>query len=269
MFSNLRKTIAKFIAPANSNVIVPAGTRDITYGKAPRHLLDQPSRETTTPMIGEFHVSDLTDMASAYLKDAVAQLGAWSALARAFSEFEKVVGKRVADDKQLCKLFDEFHCWNSATSDGKQMDEDAVALAADKIATVRPNKGSPETDKIIARVRGCSVVELKADREAKAAKASAVRNELLTGFCSAVWSYSTSDMNPSLPNSKVAAKALQTLEWVANNWQGEPAGIAAELLLIEDDLKRIEKAARAEEVRDERQFIDGTLTADGMMKQRA
>ena len=47
--------------------------------------------------------------------------------------------------------------------------------------------------------------------------------------------------------AKAAAKAVQTMEWIASTWQGSPSAVAAELLLIESDLKTIEYMARKEE----------------------
>ena len=146
------------------------------------------------------------------------------------------------------------------------MDEEAILIATDKIAEVKPMKGSPETDAIIARVRRMSVEDIKADREAKAAKQTAERQELILGFTQSVWSFASGDMNPSIPAAKAAGKAVQTLEWVATNWQGDPAGIAAELLLIEADLKTIERMARDSESRNDDTFIDGTLTGDGLIR---
>ena len=73
-------------------------------------------------------------------------------------------------------------------------------------------------------------------------------------------------MNPSIPSAKAAGKAVQTLEWVATNWQGDPAGISAELLLIEADLKKIERMARDAEERSDDPFEQGTLTGDGLIR---
>ena len=42
-----------------------------------------------------------------------------------------------------------------------QMDEDAVMDLATRLADVQPPKGNPSTDLIIARVRKCSVEDVK------------------------------------------------------------------------------------------------------------
>jgi len=146
------------------------------------------------------------------------------------------------------------------------MDEEAIIVAVDKMATVQPPKGNDQTDAIIARIRKMDVELLRRDREEKAAAQTQERKELIMGFCQAIWSFTSGDMNPSIQSAKVAAKGVQTLEWVATNWTGNPAGIAAELLLIERDLKVIEKMARDAEYRSNETFIDGTLTADGLAK---
>jgi len=276
MFNNLRNKIAAMIAPASSRIInngkfvvVPEGAKSLTNNDnkvAAKHL-DQISRKhDNQPLVGNFHVSHLDELASDYLKNAISNLGAWSCLARAFSEYERVVSGRAQDETKLGSLFDEFHCWNSSMLEDKQMDEEAILIATDKMATTRPVKGSKETDAIIARVRKMSVEEVKADREAKAAKQTAARKELILGFTQAVWCFTSSDLNPSIASAKAAAKAVQTLEWVANSWNGDPAGIAAELLLIERDLGMIEKMARDAEAKGDDTFVDGTLTSDGLVR---
>ena len=70
---------------------------------------------------------------------------------------------------------------------------------------------------------------------------------MLAHLAADIWIYSGEDVECYLQSSKVAAKAVQTLEWIANTWQGEPAAIASELLLIESDIKTIEAMARKEE----------------------
>ena len=72
----------------------------------------------------------------------------------------------------------------------------------------------------------------------------------------------------SLPMMKVLNKACQTLEWVGGWDAFDPAQVAAELLLIEDDIRTLEKMSkRARNNDDGSDFQDGMLTADGMMRQ--
>jgi len=266
MFNSIRKAIANAIAPSAITIDVPAGTKSLTRTDTPSHVLTQHTRATTSALVGDFHVSDLDMLASDYLKSAISNLGAWSCLARAFSEYERVVGKRAANEEKFGSLCDEFHCWNASMAENKQMDEEAILIATDKLATTKPVKGSNDTDAIIARVRKMSVEDVKADRIAKADKQTAQRKELVLGFTQAIWNYTSSEMNPAISSAKAAAKAIQTLEWVANSWNGDPTGIAAELLLIERDIKVIEKMAHNEESRGDSTFIDGTLTGDGIVR---
>lgn len=262
MFNNLRKTIANFISP--NTISVPAGTRNLGLPPAPKHMLEQ--QEHTTAYEGQFHVSHLELLGSTYLRNAIAQLGAWSCLAKAFGEYERTFGNKRATPAKFESLVEEFHCWNAAIDSSRQMSDEDIMLAADKIATVRPAKGSKDTDAIIARIRKCTVAELKKQREEAAAKQSAKRSEMLTGFLAAVGHFSGTDLDPSISNSKVAAKAIQTLEWVATKWKGAPASIAAELLLIEGDIKFLESNARKEEQTDVGTFVNGTLSSDGMVR---
>lgn len=272
MFNSIRKSIASFIAPSSINVVVPAGTKSLTtptIQQVPMHVRTQPDRAWGKEMVvGKFHVSHLELMNSSYLRDAIAQLGAWAALARTFSEFERVHNKKNADFTKYKQALNEFHAWNAATSTDKQMDEEAVILTLDRLADPVVPKGNKDTDAIIARVRKMSVEEIQAERVAQAEKKSAIRKEMLNALQAEIWKFDSDDIDPSLSSTKVAAKAVQTLEWIAKSWQGEPAGIAAELLLIEADIKVIEKLAAIDEDRNpDNRFIEGVLTADGMMNQ--
>lgn len=270
MFNSIRKTIASSIsalgnaiAPSSINIQVPVGAKSLTYPQVPQHLKDQ--QETTQSYTGQFHVSHLELLGSTYLKNAVAQLGAWSCLARAFSEYERTFGNKKATPAKFESLVEEFHCWNAAIDYSRQMSDEDIMLAANKIATVRPTKGSEDTDAIIARIRKCSVAELKAQREDAAAKQSAKRSEMLTGFLAAIGHFTGSDMDPSISNSKAAAKAIQTIEWIAKqDW--DPSFVAGECLLIEADLKFLESNARKEEETEQGTFVNGTLSSDGMVR---
>jgi len=270
MFKSIRKAVAIFLDPDHAHVLqAPAGIKDISHNPnkaAAKHIEQQTRKHDSKPLVGDFHVSHLDNLASDYLKSAISNLGAWSCLARAFAEYERVIGGRSANEEKLGTILDEFHCWNASLPEGKQMDDEAILLAVDKMATTKPPKGSNDTDAIIARVRKISIEEVKDDRQAKADKQTAQRKELVLGFTQAAWSFTSSDMNPSIQSAKAAAKAIQTLEWVANSWNGDPSGIAAELLLIERDIKLIEKMARDEESKGDDTFVQGTLTADGLIR---
>ena len=164
--------------------------------------------------------------------------------------YAKLQSRRNADPTAYEQAKEEFHCWNAATSLDKQMGEEAVIIALDKIAEVNIPQGNKETDAIIARILNKDLATVQADRVTKAAKQTAQRKDLLAALCADVWQYSGEDVNCYLSSAKVAAKAVQTLEWIASTWQGEPAQIASELLLIESDIKMIEQLARKEEEHD-------------------
>lgn len=272
MFNSIRKSIASFIAPSSINVDVPAGTKSLTtptIQQVPMHVRTQPDRAWGKEMVvGKFHVSHLELMNSSYLRDAIAQLGAWAALARTFSEFERVHDKKNADFTKYKKALNEFHAWNAATSADKQMTDEDIILTLDRLAEPVVPRSNKDTDAIIARVRKMSVEEVQAERVAQAEKKSAIRKEMLNALQAEIWKFDSDDIDPSLSSTKVAAKAVQTLEWIAHHWTGEAAGIAAELLLIEADIKVIEKLTAIDEDRNpDNRFIEGVLTADGMMNQ--
>ena len=257
MFNAIRKTIATFIAPKTVTVDATqqqlAAARSVTYTTLPQqhHLMTQADRAYVAGRVtGKFSVSDLDLLSSAYLRDSIANYAAWCALAMAFSAYERMAGKKNADATAFGKLVDEFHCWNAALPEGKQMDEEAILLAAEKLCQPRPDRSSDATDAIIARVRKITVAEVKADREAKAKAAAEKRRNLLDGFLAEVWGFTSSDMNPSISGAKAEAKAISTIEFVATSWQGDGASIAAELLLMEDDIKKLRHIAHQETLRE-------------------
>lgn len=257
MFNNLRKTIANFIAPSSINVIATqeqlAKARSVTSTILPpnHHVMTQGDRSFKQGQVaGKISVSDMDNLNSLYLRDSIVSYAAWCALAACFSEYERVTGRKNYSDAKLNTLLDEFHCWNSTLPETKQMDEQAIAEATEKLCQPRPQQGNTDTDTIIARVKGCSVEELRKDRQSRAEQQAAKRQALMDGFLGTVWSFTAGDLNPSISGAKAEAKALQTMEFIANNWSGDPANIAAELLLIEDDLKYLKKVAHMETLRE-------------------
>ena len=269
MFATLRNAIAKFISTKQTvqcNLTVEAGTKNLSTPLMPSFLVEQRASESQA-FKGEFSTSHLDLLNSQRVKEAICGLGAWSALARAFNAYNNNLDKPVVrrDEKQINSLIDEFHAWNSQAE--KQMDEDAVMELATRLADVQPPKGNPSTDLIIARVRKCSVEDIRADREKKAAIKAAIRVERIVGFVEHVWSWTVVETEYSIPMMKVINKVIQTMEWVAGWDSYDPAQTAAEILLMEDDLRTIEKLAKVKNNDHGEDFIDGVLTADGMMRQ--
>jgi hypothetical protein len=271
MFATLRNAIANMISTKKQvqcTMVLDSQAKNLTYGKMPAFLANQAPSESFAYK-GEFSTSHLDLLNSTRVKEAICSLGAWSALARAFNSYNNNLDKPVnrRDEKQINSLIDEFHAWNSLAEN--QMDEDAVMDLATRLADVQPPKGNPSTDIIIARVRKCSVDEVKKDRERKAAVKAAIRVERIVGFVQHVWSWTVVETEYSIPMMKVINKVIQTMEWVAGWDSYDPAQTAAEILLMEDDLRTIEKIAKTKNNDKGEDFIDGVLTADGMMRQSA
>lgn len=214
--------------------------------------------EEAVVLKGHINTEDITDFSSDYVRNAIATLGAWSALAKGYNEFVK--------DHRSVKVghfLNEFHAWNAVAP--VQMDEEAVMLTCARLTEVKPAKANAQTDEILARVRKCSVAEVAAKREADAAKKSRQREELLEAFVTSVWAHVFSEHTFSMPAHKVEAKIIQTLEWVASWDSNNPAQQASELLLIEDDLKLCRKIAKEDRENSE-EFVEGVLTTDAMMR---
>lgn len=271
MFTTLRNAIANMISTKKQvqcTMVLDSQTKNLTYGKMPAFLANQAPSESFAYK-GEFSTSHLDLLNSTRVKEAICSLGAWSALARAFNAYNQNLDKpkQRQSDEKVNALIDEFHAWNSAAQN--QMDEDAVMDLATRLADVQPPKGNPSTDLIIARVRKCTVDEVKKDRERKAQIKAAIRVERIVGFVEHVWSWSVVDTEYSIPMMKVISKVIQTMEWVAGWDSYDPAQTAAEILLMEDDLRTLEKLSKSKNNDHGEDFIDGVLTADGMMRQSA
>ena len=217
--------------------------------------------ETNEPvevLKGYISTNDVSDFDSECTRNAIASLGAWSALAKGYNEFVK--------DQRSVKVghfLNEFHAWNAVSP--QQMDEDAVLMTVARLTEVKPAKANEATDAILARVRKCSVADVTAKRLADAAKKTAAREELLEAFIATVWAHVFSDQLFQISAAKVEAKIIQTLEWVAGWDSSNPAGQAAELLLIESDLHMCRRIAKEDRSNTE-EFADGVLTADHMMQ---
>lgn len=264
ILSSIRNSIANFIAADRAPVqMIVDNSKSLTHATAPAHVLTQHERaEQQSIARGKFYVMDLTRLGSERVRDAIAQLGCWSALARAFSEYERVVGKKHLSDVKLSALMDEFHAWNASKSAGGYMGDDAVFEAVAKMSVVAPAKGSAETDAILARVKKVDVATIRAERIAKAEKKTQARIDMLEGFVATVMGYQGTDVDHhAMSSAKALDKAIQTLEWVASWDSQNPAEQAAELLLIEDDIKLIRQLA-AVEVHNGEDYVEGVMASD-------
>ena len=253
MFNSIRRAIASFIAPAAGTInATPAQLANVQTLTIPSNVGTQRNRSVIASQSaemknGKFYPEHLELLSSQYLRDAIAGLGAWGSLAKMFNEYAKMQNRRNADPSKYEQAKEEFHIWNAATSIDKQMSEESVIIALDKIAEVNIPQGNKDTDAIIARVLNKDLATVQADRVTKAARATAERKAMLAHLCADVWQYSGEEVECFLSSAKVASKGIQTLEFIATYWQGRPEAIAAELLLIESDMKTVEALAQREE----------------------
>ena len=215
---------------------------------------------------GKFYVMDLTRLGSDRVRDAIASLGCWSAIARSFSEYERTVGHKQANDAKLMVLIDEFHAWNASASARGYMGSDQLFEAVAKMSVVNAPKGSKETDAILARVKKISIEQIRAERLEKAEKKTAARIKLIEGFVALVEGFQGAEIeHHSMSSAKALDKAINTLDWVAGWDSNNPAEQAAELLMIEDDIRLIREMAKAEKRNDE-DYVEGVMASDTLEK---
>lgn len=243
--SFLNKLAVAFSAFRNADHLMPApaGVKSLSLPAAnnlrPTHAVVDP-----VSYKGSVTTENLMDLNSSYIRNAIAQLGAWTALAKGFSAFLK-------NPKDAEVFIDEFHAWNAVTTTEHQMDEEATLTTVAKLTVVKPARGNDQTDAIIARVRKISVDAIRAEREAKAAKDTQKREEAMLGFSQLIWQTvgHGSDSIYSISGAKAVSKAIDTMQWIAA-WTGNPDQIAGELLLCEADVAQLEIIARKESERE-------------------
>jgi len=228
-----------------------------------QHTITGANNTAREPMVGHFSTSDVSDLGSDYAKSAIAQLGSWSALARGFSEFCKNPKSDTVDS-----IIGEFHAWNATLSEGKQMDDEATLLVISRLSQVKPAKGNQQTDEIIARVTKKSVADVQADRVAKAAIKTKQREDHIVAFNSLLHASVIGDAFAEMPAQKAYDKLEQTLIWVASWDSSNPAAQAAELLLIEQDMKMVAKIGKRAAGSTE-DFVDGVMCADTLDRMQA
>lgn len=239
----------------------------LTYANLPEHMRTQSTRTALPAIKGEFSVANLNDIGSERLKEALCSLGCWSAIARAFNQFNRQKDMPISRQKydEMHQLIEEFHTWNSHSAN--QMDDEATMLVIAKLTDVTIPKGNDQTDAILARVKKCSIDDVRANRIEKALIKQRVQEGRVEEFNSQLWSsIHGDDENFSMPVAKAIGKALQTMDWIASWDAFDPNTQAAELLLIEADIRYLEKLGKSAND-DGKKFIDGILTADGMIRQ--
>lgn len=268
IISSIRNTIANLIAADRQPArLIVDNSKTLTTPNMPAHVLSQAERAEKQALVaGKFYVMDLTRLNSERVRDAIASLGCWSALARGFSEYERVTGKRNLSDAKLTVLVDEFHAWNASSSARGYMTSDQLFEAVAKMAVVTPPKGSPETDAILARVKKVSVDTIRADRLKKAEAHTQARIDMLDGFVALIESSTGGTIeHHAMSSAKALDKAIQTLEWVAGWDSNNPAEQAAELLMIEDDIRLIKQLAKVEKDNNQ-DYEEGVMATDTLEK---
>ena len=186
---------------------------------------------------GNIPLSAITQLSSDRIKWAIISYGTWVSLAKAFSSYQKTLGRyaKETDRQAFGHALDDFHAWNSTLEQplGEEQVEDIVTRLTSPVIV----KENDETDKIRAGALGCSVAEVRARRQAKAEKEKALRFDAMKGFLAEIWSGNSLSDDPFLPGNKVMAKAQATLEWMANQDWIEPA----EILLATEDMKLLNR----------------------------
>lgn len=251
MLNAIRNKLAAIIAPATKQTAIQLPGLDKDY-KGPKTLtIPQdvgtrrvPQIENTAP-IGKFTVEHLELIQSQYYRDAIASLGAWSALASAFNAFVKMKAGRNTEANYEQQR-EQFHAWNAACSIDRQMGEDQVLEAVAKMATATVKEGRPENLKIIADALDKSIDEIKADRVKRAQKKAAEKKAQLVAFVADIWEFTGAPVSAWISSTKAAQKGIQTLNFIDEYWEDETAA-ACEMLLVRHDMKTIEALARKEE----------------------
>lgn len=238
IFQNIKLA---FSAKARAELISAASEQDKQADKQEQvrrtTVLDKQHIATPDfePIAGWITTEDLMQFNSGYARDAVASMGMWSAVARGFQEFIKN-----PESNRLDTLCGEFHAWNAVcTSEQKQMDDEQTLALIAKLSQVKPAKGNNQTDAILARILKKSIDEVQADREAKAKVQTDKREAHIIQFNTLLWSCVFSDNKYQMAAQKALDKLEQTLLWMASWDTTNPASLAAELLLIEADMKTV------------------------------
>lgn len=237
------------------------GAKNLTYGKLPTFERSVTPMDSTA-FVGEVTPDVLSDLHSNRGKNAIAQLGAWSAVAKGFNAYMKQMQNReqFRNFSLMWKHIAEFHAWNSSTSEaangyfiresgevyaenlGGQMNEQETEVILAKMAILPIPKGDDNTDAILAQVRRCTVDQLREERKKDMDRRSAQRIENIANFNQMLWSsVGGEQIEVSMPLIKAVGKLIQTMEWVAS-WSSDPAAAAGEVLLLQQDIKFLEQS---------------------------
>lgn len=242
-------------------VVTEKGPKSPVYGTLPAH------ERSVTPMpsiayTGEVTPDVLSDLRSNRGKNAIAQLGAWSSVAKGFNAYMKQMQQReqFRNFELVWQHIAEFHAWNASNAEaasgyfiresgeaygenlGGQMSSEETEVILAKLAVLPVPKGDDNTDAILAQVRSCSIEQLREERKKDMDRRSAARIENITNFNQMLWSsVGNEPIEVSMPLIKAVGKLIQTMEWVAS-WSSDPAAAAGEVLLLQQDIKFLEQS---------------------------
>lgn len=276
MFNSLRKSIANIINPVDK-VAAAAAERHASYqdainDKAAKQLADKQrylsakmNHTTPQPRIsGNLSADTIDRMESRIGKDAVVQLAAWTQLSQAFTAYNRKMESKRPNPKIDAAFFascNAFHAWNarlSSSATGIDVEETVARLTIPRAA-----RSNPETDAILARIKGRSIEELSIEREIKAELASRQAEANASGFIAQLEGFAYGDEStPELKASMVLAKAEDTLVWLA----GWSTPDVAELLILEADIQMLRKAANHAGTDDAGEFPEGVLATDTLCR---
>lgn len=277
MFANLRKMIINLLSTKEETKTIvktkpfneeleELEERRLQNRKSLASKVFDEKYEAKERSTGVFHCEDLMLIQNQRARTAVAGLGSWTALANAVRRFTTEMDKTASrrDPFKWEQMLEEFHMWNALSP--QPMDADATLTVIEKLMIKHEPKSNSATDKIIAEVRNISVEKVREERIARTKATNLKRVEYIESFNSMLWDTAHSDDVPaSLAWEKVFLKLTQTMEWIAGWDSYDPASVAAEIIEIKEDirlLKNQEKLSNTEH----KDFIDGTLTTDGMIR---
>lgn len=251
---------AALAARGTGTVTITEKAQSLVYGKLPQH------ERSVTPMLSEAYTGEVTpdvlsDLRSNKGKNAIAQLGAWSSVAKGFNAYMKQMQQReqFRNFSLVWQHIAEFHAWNASNAEssngyfvresgeaygenlGGQMSSEETEVILAKLAVLPVPKGDDNTDAILAQVRRCSIDQLREERKKDMDRRSALRIEGIANFNQMLWSrVDDEQVEVSMPLIKAVSKLIQTMEWVAS-WSSDPAAAAGEVLLLQQDIKFLEQ----------------------------
>lgn len=265
MFTSLKTTLINLLG---GQVVKQQITAEApkTPVRAAKHNLPEYVTTQRTVLKGFIAPQDLSDFVSEWSKSTVANHASWINLAKAWQAFEKMMAKPVAqrDTSLVDKLLDGFHAWNSVSP--RAYDKHGIEEQVIKMTMKNVGKGNLETDAIRARIRGVSLNQFKQDRERDERLRQAKQVEYIKSFLQMCEMPAICDGDYHIPVQQAVQKLENTCKFLADPARRfDDIWACSEILLIEDDIRALPGiAGRNNE--NSKDFVDGVLTADHMMR---